>query len=219
MQRQLVEFVGTFIFLLVIAMTAPTGSVITPIGIGCALMAMVYMGGHASGAHYNPAVSTALLLRGKITPETWFSYVITQILAGLAAFGIGFWVTGNTTSIAPSVDVSKAVVVEALFTFALCMVVLNVATIRATAGNSFYGIAIGFIIAAAIFAGGGISGGAFNPAVGIGATFVHVMQGNGSWQHVWIYIVGPLAGAVLAALLFKVCMSADEQGLEGEKSG
>lgn len=124
--------------------------------------------------------------------------------------------TGNTTAIAPTVDVTKAVVVEALFTFALCLVVLNVATIQATAGNSFYGLAIGFIITAAIFAGGNISGGAFNPAVGIGATLVHVMQGHGSSQHFWIYIVGPLAGAVLAALLFKVTSAAERERTEGE---
>jgi aquaporin Z len=216
MQRLLVEFVGSFFFFLVIAMTVPTGSIITPLGIGCVLMAMVYMGGHVSGAHYNPAVSTAVLIRGKISPGFWLGYVVTQILAGIAAFGIGFWVTGNTTAIAPSVDVPKAVVVEALFTCALCLVVLNVATIQATAGNSFYGLAIGVIFAAGIFAGGNISGGAFNPAVGIGATFVHVMQGHGSWQHLWIYIVGPLSGAVLAALLFRASMPAEREGPEGE---
>jgi aquaporin Z len=93
-------------------------------------------------------------------------------------------------------------VAEFIFTFALAWVVLHVATARGTQGNSFYGLAIGFTITVGVFAGGAISGGAYNPAVGIGPTIVNAVVGGGSWSALWIYIVGPLAGAVVAAATF-----------------
>jgi aquaporin Z len=90
-------------------------------------------------------------------------------------------------------------IVEFLFTFALCYVVLNVATARGTEGNSFYGLAIGFTVAAGILAVGPVSGGAFNPAVAIGAT----VMGLFSWSHLWIYLVANLAGGAAAAYAFR----------------
>jgi aquaporin Z len=94
--------------------------------------------------------------------------------------------------------------VEILYTTALALVVMNVATAPATAGNSFYGLAIGFTVGAGAFAGGPISGGAFNPAVGLGPALIHAIIGRGSIAHVWLYIVGPCIGAVIAAAIFKV---------------
>jgi aquaporin Z len=131
--------------------------------------------------------------------------VLVQI-AGAIAASIAVWaITGRTFAPAPGPGVmaTAALLVEVLYTFSLALVVLNVATATATAGNSFYGLAIGFAIVVGAFAGGPISGGAFNPAVGIGPTIVHAMLGNGTFGHVWLYIVGPLVGAVLAALAFR----------------
>jgi aquaporin Z len=91
-----------------------------------------------------------------------------------------------------------------LFTFALALVVLNVATSRHTKGNSYYGLAIGFTVMAGAFAGGGISGGAFNPAVGTGPTIVRALMGDGTWSALWLYLVGPFAGGALAAMVFKI---------------
>jgi aquaporin Z len=115
-------------------------------------------------------------------------------------------VTGHTFAPAPAALASPLAVllVEFLFTFALCLVVLNTATSSKTQGNSFYGLAIGFTIVVAAFAGGPISGGAFNPAVGIGPTVVDAMFGAGSYQHLWLYLVGPLLGGVAAAVVFRV---------------
>ena len=95
-----------------------------------------------------------------------------------------------------------ALLVEFLFTFALCYVVLNSAVSKKTQGNSYYGLAIGFTVLVGAFAGGGISGGAFNPAVGIGPTIINATLGSGSWAALWIYIVGPLAGGAVAAGVF-----------------
>jgi len=167
---------------------------------------MVYMGGHISGAHYNPAVSLGLLLRGSFAASEYGPYVAAQLLGAVVASLAVWLVTGKTFVPAPGAGVSlvAALLVEILYTTALVLVVMNVATSPDTAGNSFYGLAIGFTVAAGAFAGGPISGGAFNPAVGLGPALVHAIVGHGSITHVWLYIVGPAAGAVLAAAIFKV---------------
>lgn len=179
--------------------------ILTPLAIGLGLVAMVYMGGHVSGAHYNPAVSIAILLRGKMDSKDLVPYVLAQIMGALCAFGLGFYLTGKSVAIAPGagVDVMKAIIVEVVFTFMLALTVLNIATHKKTATNSSYGLAIGLVIVVAIIAGGGISGGAFNPAVAIGATTIDAMAHGGTWSNLWIYLVGPIAGGILAALIFK----------------
>jgi aquaporin Z len=201
--KLLTEFVGTFIFLSVIALfpgTGPAGP-LAPLAIGSVLMVMVYMGGHVSGAHYNPAVTFGLLLRGKIDAVSAAGYWVVQLVAGSLAFVVGYLVSGRTPGIHPGSGVfaASALTVEILFTTALVLVVLNVAATRATEGNSFYGLAIGFTVLAGAFAGGPISGGAFNPAVGFGATLGSALFANGSWGDLWLYLVGPLVGAAIAA--------------------
>lgn len=201
--KLLTELVGTFVFLSVIALLPGTGPTapLAPLAIGSALMVMVYMGGHVSGAHYNPAVSLGLFLRRKIDAVTLGAYWVAQLVGGSLAFVAGYLVSGRTPGIHPGAGVfaASALAVEVLFTTALVLVVLNVAATRATEGNSFYGLAIGFTIVVAAFAGGPISGGAFNPAVGLGATLGAALFGGGSWSSLWLYLVGPLVGAAVAA--------------------
>lgn len=212
--KLLTEFIGSFFFMLVIAMVAVGGSpFFIPLAIGGALMAMVYMGGHISGAHYNPAVSLAVLMRGKMESREFVPYVLAQLLGGLAAFFVGWWLLGKTPGIAPAdpTVAGKAVVNEILFTTMLALTVLNVATARKTAGNPFYGLAIGFVIVTGAYAAGGVSGGAFNPAVGTAATAVKAILDGGEWTHLWIYWVGPLIGGALAALIFKAQNRDDEE--------
>ena len=98
-----------------------------------------------------------------------------------------------------------AVITELTYTFALASVVLHVATTKAQEGNSFFGLAIGFTVAAAAVAAGGVSGGAFNPAVGTALPAVH-----GHGKDIWIYWVGPLVGAAIAGLLFRATNDEDE---------
>jgi aquaporin Z len=169
-------------------------------------MVMVYMGGHISGGHYNPAVSLALLLRGKMPGKDFIPYVVAQVLGAIVAAYLSSVIFGRTIPIAPSANASvvAALLVEILFTFALALVVLNVATHPAVKGNSFYGLAIGFTIVVAAFAGGGISGGAFNPAVGTGITLIHALLGGGSFASWWLYLVGPFAGGALAAVVYQI---------------
>jgi aquaporin Z len=198
--RLITEFVGTFIFLTVIALSANAG-VLAPLAIGLALMAMVYMGGHVSGAHYNPAVSLGLFLRRVIPAPTMAMYWLVQLVAGLLAFSLAFAWTGRHAALHPGTGVSAvaALTAEVVFTAALVLVVLNVAATRETAGNSFYGLAIGLTVAAGAFVTGPISGAAFNPAVGVAATFSGAVFGQDSWSDLWIYVVGPLLGAAIGA--------------------
>jgi aquaporin Z len=204
-QRLLTEFVGTLVFLFSISVAVLSGSPMAPLAIGCALMVMVYMGGHVSGAHYNPAVSLAILIRGKLPAGELLPYWIAQILGGLVGCFLASLATGQSLVLAPgeNVGTGAALLVEVVFTFALALVVLNVATAKATSGNSFYGLAIGFTIVVAAFAGGGISGGAFNPAIATGAALNSVLHGGGAGP-LWIYWVGPLLGGVLAGGTFKL---------------
>ena len=200
------ECIGTFFLVLTIGLTVTAGLPMAPLVIGAALMVMVYMGGHVSGAHYNPAVTLAVVLRGKISPAQATAYVGAQLAGAILAALAVHAVTGAAFSPAPGPDAPAGAVllVEALFTFALALVVLNVATTRATEGNSYFGLAIGFTVMVGAFAGGAISGGAYNPAVGIGPAIVSTLLGEGGLESTWFYIVGPLAGAVLAALVFRV---------------
>jgi aquaporin Z len=210
MSKYLTEFLGTFFLVLTIGLavlTGPsTGLSMAPLAIGSALMVMVYMGGHVSGGHYNPAVSLAVLLRGKLDAKEFVPYLVAQAVGGVAAAVLVYSILGRTLAIEPGRDVAQtsALLVEGLYTFALALVVLNVATAKKTEGNSFYGLAIGFTVVVAAFAAGGISGGAFNPAVGLGLTVAHALFGGGSFAHLWLYLVGPFAGGALAALVFKI---------------
>lgn len=206
MNRYLTEFIGTFFLVFTIGCSVLVGTPMAPLAIGAALMAMVYMGGHISGAHYNPAVSLGLVLRGSFAASEYGAYAAAQFLGAIVA-SLAVWaVTGRTfvPAPAPTASIIAALLVEILYTTALVLVVMNVATTPATAGNSFYGLAIGFTVAAGAFAGGPISGGAFNPAVGLGPALVHAIVSRGPIGHVWLYIVGPCVGAAIAAAIFKV---------------
>ena len=206
MPRYLTEFVGAFFLVLTIGLAVNTSPEMAPLAIGAALMTMVYMGGHVSGGHYNPAVSVAVWLRGKLPVSDLTPYVVAQIAGAVAAALVASFATGNPVAPAPDVRASSmaALLIEFLYTFALALVVLNVGTSKATAGNSFFGLAIGFTIVVAAFAGGPISGGAFNPAVAIGLIVSKVISGGAGYEHLWLYIVGPIAGGALAAAVFKL---------------
>jgi len=204
MRAYLTEFIGTFFLVLTIGFTVLGGTPFAPLAIGASLMIMVYMGSHISGAHYNPAVSVAAALKRKLPWLEVLPYIASQIAGALAASLVVHLIVGRTFAPAPAEGVSplSAVLIEALYTFALALVVLNVATSQKTKGNSFYGLAIGFTIVVAAFAGGPLTGGAFNPAVGVGPSLVNAALGGGSLGSVWIYLVGPLLGAILAAGAF-----------------
>lgn len=200
-RKYIVELIGTFFLVLTIGMTVingPTG-VIPPLAIGAALMVMIYAGGHISGGHYNPAVTLAVFIRGKCKAVDVVPYWIAQVAGASLAALVAIYCSGGNHGKALSPDIARSLLAEGLFTFALAYVVLNVATAKATAGNSFYGLAIGFTVLVGAFAVGGISGGAFNPAVAVGAAIMNLIEPSA----IWIHIVADLAGGLVAGLLFK----------------
>jgi aquaporin Z len=210
-RKLVVEFIGMFIFMFTVGMaTNKAGAgALAPLAIGGVLMVMVFAGGHVSGGHFNPAVSTAVLVRGRMTPVEWVGYAITQVVSAALAGLVVRWVGGKepATHVASS---GKMLAAEFLFTFALAWVVLHVATARGTLGNSFYGLAIGFTVVAGAFAVGGISGGVFNPAIAVGG----MVTGLFEWSNIWIYAIAELLGAAAAAAAFLYVLPAEK--LEGD---
>jgi aquaporin Z len=199
MNKYLTEFIGTFFLVLTIGCTVVPGAagVIPPLAIGSALMVMIFAGGHISGGHYNPAVTLAVWLRGKCPAKDVVPYIVSQVVgATIAALVVGFLYGAGKPMVIKAVP--QALLAEFLFTFALCYVVLNVATAKGTANNSFYGLAIGFTVLTGAFAVGGISGGAFNPAVAIGAAFMKIIEPT----QIWIHLVADLIGGAAAAGVF-----------------
>jgi len=203
MKKYLVEFIGTFFLVLTIGSTvmAPNDAgALAPLAIGAVLTAMVFAGGHVSGAHYNPAVTVAVFLRGKCGASDVPGYLVAQCAGAAAAAMIVAFLKGNPGVGPMQIDLTRALIAEFLYTFALCSVVLNVATSRGTGGNSFYGLAIGFTVLAGAYSVGAVSGGAFNPAVALGAT----LMGLFSAANIWVYLVANFAAAAAAAAFFKL---------------
>lgn len=207
MRKFLSEFIGTFFLVLTIGLTVIPGNagVIAPLAIGSVLMVLVYAGGHISGAHYNPAVTIGVLIRGKCSIFDLIVYILAQVAGAAAAAYLSIMMVGSGS--AGTLHVTNALIAEFLFTFALVYVVLNVATVSSTSGNSYYGLAIGFILMVGIFSVGGISGGAFNPAVALGAALMGLLN----WADIWIHLSADFAGGVAAALVFRLLYSEEEE--------
>jgi len=208
-RKYAVEAIGAFFLTFVVAVSALSGSVFTPLAAGAALMVMIYAGGHISGGHFNPAVTLAVLTRGRIGVRDavgyWIAQVVGGVIAGVIARAVVNPVTVKTTILSGHTEAAAAVV-ELLITFALCYVVLNVATSKDQPGNQFFGLAIGFTVAAGAFAVGGISGGLFNPAVTLGGA----TAGLFAWSTIWVYLVVQLGAGVAAALAFRALNPGDK---------
>jgi aquaporin Z len=208
MNKYIAEFIGTFFLVLTIGCTVMAGGtgVIPPLAIGAALMVMVYAGGHVSGGHFNPAVTLAVFLRGRCAAKDVLPYMGSQVLGSLTAAAVAMFLRPDFVATAIHADFPRIAAAEFFYTFALAYVVLNVATAKGTQGNSFYGLAIGFTVLVGAFAVGDVSGGAFNPAVAVGAASL----GFVTWPTVWMHIVADFAGGALAAVTFKILNPEDK---------
>jgi aquaporin Z len=208
MKKYLVEFIGTFFLVFTVGSTviAPGAGPLAPLAIGASLMVMIFAGGHVSGGHFNPAVTLAVWMRGKCDTKDVVPYWIAQLAAAFVAAWIVHKIKmpGAAQPLALA-SWKPAFVAEFLFTFALCWVVLNVATSKGTSGNSFYGLAIGMTVMTGAFAVGNVSGGAFNPAVATGIT----LMGLSFWGNYWVLLAGEAAGAVAAAAAYRVVNGAE----------
>lgn len=199
--KYIYEFIGTFFLVFTVGMTVldphSAGSM-APLAIGSVLAVMIYAGAHISGAHYNPAVSLALFLRGKLNIKDLGIYWISQFAAALIAGLLTLYFKETSQIAALDLELLPAFLAEFLFTFALCYVVLNVATVKESKGNSYYGFAIGFTVLVGAYAVGAISGGAFNPAVAFGITLMQLSH----WSNLWVFFAANFLGGAAAAYVF-----------------
>ena len=204
-QKLIAEFVGTFFLALTICTAAVHGSAgeegeYAPFAIAATLMVMIYGVGYISGAHFNPAVTVAIWLRGACEKDDVAPYIAVQIIAGaLAALASENLLFAETSVTALEMDTTQALGAEFLYTFALVFVILNVATSEATEGNGYYGAAIALVVLAGALTVGGISGGSFNPAV-TGALFV---SGVVEVADLWIHLVTQFIAGILAVQAYK----------------
>lgn len=212
MKNWLTEFIGTFFLVLTVVLSVHYSPAIAGLAIGAVLMVMVYMGGPISGGHYNPGISLGVAIRGKISYGTMISYWIAQLAAGIIAAIIGWLLIGRpeTAGVPPltHMDILRGLIAEFLFSFALVLTVLTTATSSKTAGNSYFGLAIGFTVGAGVFAVGSLTGAAFNSAVGLGVC----LFGLSAWFNIWIYVVANLAGGIVAAAIFRIISPEDFSG-------
>lgn len=207
------EFIGTFFLVFTVGLNVLQNTALAPISIGSILMVMIFATGSVSGAHYNPAVTLGVLLseRDQIVLLDAIVYCVVQIVAGLAAGGMYYFVLGATFTLHPGQGYGDldAVVVEILFTAALVFVVLNVATTKQDTNNHYYGLAIGFTVMAAAFACGSISGCSLNPAVTVGVMVTNWIHTGTGMRYFLHYFCSPLVGSVIAALFFWLIRAAE----------
>ena len=198
MNKYAIEAIGTFFLVLTIGLSA------NPLAIGFILMIMVYMGGYISGGHYNPAVTLTIWMQKKIAQRDALLYMFFQLLGAVTASLVFFLITQETLLVQPGnlVAFNEAILLEILFTFALCSVVLHTAVSKRNTPNQFYGLAIGGTVLVGAYSVGSISGGAFNPAVGVGPALVAMITGPISVSNLILYLLGPSIGAVLASLVY-----------------
>lgn len=203
MNKYIIEGIGTFFLVLTIALTG------NPLAIGAILIAMIYMGGYISGGHYNPAVTLAVYLRGKISMPFAIRYCIAQVTGAIIAALIFRLINGQAFVPVPGSDADflHIILIEFLFTFALASVVLHVATSDKVKGNYYYGFAIGLTVMAAAFAGGAISGGVFNPAVAVGFIVVDISHFGDHLVNLLMYLSSQIIGAVLAARMYSYVLN------------
>ena len=170
-------------------------------------MVMIYAGAHISGAHYNPAVTISIWIRGACEKSEVVPYALSQLAAGLLAalIAANLIVTGSISEdypiemFEPSGMETSIIVSELLFTFALVFVILNVATSESNEGNGYYGAAIALVVLAGALTVGSISLASFNPAVSLSL----VVVGKMAAADLWLHLVPQLFGAGVASLVFK----------------
>jgi aquaporin TIP len=203
------EFIGPFALTFIgggaILATGGQNLVAIAFAHGLAIALMIAAAGHVSGGHYNPAVTIGLWATGKVETPRAIGYIISQLLGGLAAaavlslfagaLGNGLTVASANPAVNGSIGAGTAVLVEAILTFFLMFVIYGVA-VDPRGPRAIAPLAIGLTITIDIFAGGALTGAAMNPARWIGTAVV-----GGAFDNAWVYWVGPIVGALVAAFV------------------
>jgi len=217
--KLLSEFLGTYMLVLTVGLNVLSGSAAGAFSIAASLMCMIYALGTVSGAHFNPAVTTAIICsgRGKCEASEGGAYIGVQILGGIcAAFTYSALMNGETFALKPpAYKWSQVIAAEFVFTFVLAFVVLSVATVK-NALSEYFGFAIGMCVTVGGCAIGKVSGGSLNPAVSIGISTSHIIGGGGFWPCL-VYTLVELAAGAAAAGVFKATQPSEYETKEGKE--
>ena len=227
MKKGLAEFIGTFVLVFAACgVAAYTGGslVATALTFGLVIVAMAYSIGRVSGCHINPAVSLACLLDKRMTLKEFLMYVCAQVLGGFAGgaaiFGIaklgGQPLLGNACNAVPSADVGgyiAAILAEVVLTAIFTYVILNVTDSKDNGAGKKAGIIIGLTLTLVHLLGINITGTSVNPARSLATALASLIYegSTAALAQVWVFIVAPLAGAVVAVLLFKLLNNKKEK--------
>jgi len=201
--KLLSEFLGTYMLVLTVGLNVLSGSAAGAFSIAASLMCMIFALGTCSGAHFNPAVTTAIVCsgRGKCSAKDGAMYIGAQIAAGiLAAFTYSALMHGKTFALNPEAYTwSQVLVAELVFTFVLAFVVLSVATVKNSL-SEYFGFAIGMCVTVGGLAIGKVSGGSLNPAVSVGIASLHIRGGGSFWPCLAYSLVEIVAGGIAAGV-------------------
>ncbi len=231
MKKYIAEFIGTLTLVLIGCGTAMlvgcdaasgSGYILTAFAFGLTIVGMAYCVGNISGCHINPAVSLGVLMSGGMTVSDFIGYVIAQCLGAFAGSGLTalIWSLGGVADktggfgangLAGVNDSCVAgLIVEILLTFIFVLTILGVTSKKQSHG-SFGGVVIGFTLVLVHILGIGLTGTSVNPARSIGPALIAAFSGNADpIKALWVFIIGPLAGAALAACTYKYLESADK---------
>ncbi|WP_367296160.1 MIP/aquaporin family protein [Levilactobacillus yonginensis] len=216
MQKYAAEFFGTFmlVFLGTGAVTVAAGSTLTiGLAFGLAITVSAYAFGGISGGHFNPAVTTAMLINRRIGAKDALGYVVAQVLGATVASafiklfvgGLGLATNQLGQTDFPKISTGLAFLVETLVTFLFLLVILNVTSDRHGNGD-FAGVTIGVTLAFLIIVALNLTGGSLNPARSFGPA---IFAGGSALSHLWLYILAPEVGAILAAFVGRLMGSED----------
>eukprot|EP00933_Yihiella_yeosuensis_P075556 TRINITY_DN84_c0_g1_i1.p1 TRINITY_DN84_c0_g1~~TRINITY_DN84_c0_g1_i1.p1 ORF type:complete len:455 (-),score=137.24 TRINITY_DN84_c0_g1_i1:67-1431(-) len=208
------EFLGTYILVLTVGLNVLAKSKAAAFSIAASLMSMIYALGDVSGAHFNPAVTVAILASGRcpdLVPAKAGKYIGAQMAGAIAAaYTYAAMYKGKTFALGPvgNFQWQHVAVAEIVFTFVLCYTVLCVAVSEKTKASHMFGLCIGSCVTVGGFAIGGISGGSLNPAVSVGIAASQILNGGLFWKAA-VYSALEVAGGVAAAGVFKVTHDVD----------
>ena len=226
MKKLIAEFIGTFTLVLIGCGTAMlvgcdaasgSGYLLTALAFGLTIVGMAYCVGNISGCHINPAVSLGVLISGGMTVSEFIGYVIAQclgaftgsaVLAAIFSLGgvsdmTGEWGFGTNGLAGVKGSVGAGLLVECVLTFIFVLTILGVTSKKFSHG-SFAGVVIGFTLVLVHILGIGLTGTSVNPARSFGPALIALFYGNSApMSDLWVFIVGPLAGALIAALVYK----------------
>lgn len=208
------EFIGTFMLVLTVGLNVLGKSKAGAFSIAASLTSMIYALGDVSGAHFNPAVTVAILISGRcqtLTPRKAAVFIVCQLAAGIAAaFTYSFIHKGATFALGAIGQFNwvELGVAEVVFTFVLCYVVLSVAVSKRTKASHMFGLAIGSCVTVGGCAIGSISGGSLNPAVSFGIAAAQTQNG-GYFYKALMYSAFELLGGAAAACTFKFTHEVD----------